>query len=438
MTLRIRFALFFGLLSLVLLSSFSWLIYSRVRDNAIKSAETYLRELSKHEWEHLELPSHQVSSHVNTPHYRNVYLQIWKEDKLVYDSFPKGQKVSSMSNGLDEKQGKLFNTLEGLYEGKVYKVSSYYDVSLILEHLAIFKRTLILGCSLALLLLIPLSLFFTKVLLRPFSDLANQTSKLTVENLSFRLPVPNVKDEYGVLAANFNSLFERLEKSFHQVKNFAVNASHEIRTPLSVVISQSERAVRRPPQDVLACVDIFQKLLQSALNLRSIVNRLFVLSEVERIDQEMIKTPFPVKETIEGVVFGLSESYRTTNKNIQIEKIPEGEVLRENKELFLSTITNLLENAIKYSKEKVVVEFLRDSRGSTLIIEDDGPGIPEEKRTDVFEPFYRAEKTSDIQSPSHGLGLAIVRACIEAQKATIKLGSSAGLGGLRVEILYPR
>lgn len=436
MTLRVRFAIIFGLLSLVLLSGFSLLIYSRVRDNALKGAENYLRELSKHEWEHLELPSHQASKHDETPHYRHVYLRIWKEDQLMYDTFPKGEPVLMQSRGLDEKQGKLFNTLEGLYEGKVYKVSGYYDVTLILEHLAIFKRTLILGCLSALLLIIPLSLFFTRLLLRPFSDLANEASKLNAENLSFRLPTPKEKDEYGLLAQNFNSLFDRLEKSFTQLKNFAVNASHEIRTPLSVVISQSERAVRKPPHDVAACVEVFQKLLQSALSLRNIVNRLFVLAEVERIGQEITRSEFLVKNTLDQVVSDLQESYSKENKSIRLDSVSEDVVLNENKELFLSTVTNLLENAIKYSKENIVIRFLKDSTGSALIVEDDGPGIPEDKRVSVFEPFYRGEKTSDIHTPSHGLGLSIVRACAEAQKAKIKLGSSS-LGGLRVEVLYP-
>jgi signal transduction histidine kinase len=436
MTLRVRFAVFFGLISLVLLSSFSLLIYSRVKENALKGADSYLRELSKHEWEHLELPSHQSSEHEETPHYRHVYLRIWKENRLIYDSFPKGEPVSVQAQGLDVKQAKLFNTLEGFYQGKAYKVTGYYDVSLILEHLAIFQRTLFLGCLASLLLIVPLSLFFTKFLLRPFTDLAKQTSTLTAEHLSFRLPVPKKKDEYGILIENFNSLFDRLEKSFTQVKNFAVNASHEIRTPLSVVISQSERAVRRPPEDVQSCVEVFQKLLQSSLSLRSIINRLFVLAEVERIGQEITKSEFAVKETLEKVVLDLQESYRNENKVIQVEPVPVEWVLKENKELFLSTVTNLLENAVKYSKENVVLRFLRNSKGSALIIEDDGPGIPEEKRASVFEPFYRGERASGIHSPSHGLGLSIVKACVEAQKAKIELGKSS-LGGLRVEISYP-
>ncbi|NBX76722.1 MAG: HAMP domain-containing protein [Proteobacteria bacterium] len=436
MTLRARLAVFFGLISLVLLSTFSFLIYSRVKENALKGAESYLRELSKHEWEHLELPSHQSSQHEETSHYRNVYLRIWKENHLIYDSFPKGEPVRVQAQGLDVKQGKLFNTLEGLYQGKVYKVTGFYDVSLILEHLAIFQRTLMLGCLASLLLIIPLSLFFTKFLLRPFTELAKQTSTLTAEDLAFRLPVPRKKDEYGILIENFNSLFDRLEKSFTQVKNFAVNASHEIRTPLSVVISQSERAVRRPPEDVKACVEVFQKLLQSALNLRGIINRLFVLSEVERIGQEITKTEFAVGETLDKVVADLQESYRNENRVIRVDPVPRDWMLKENKELFLSTVTNLLENALKYSKENVVLRFLKNSKGSALIIEDDGPGIPEEKRATVFEPFYRGEAASGIHSASHGLGLSIVKACVEAQKAKIELGSSS-LGGLRVEISYP-
>ena len=435
MTLRLRFALCFAFISLILVSTFSVLLYSRVKDNALSGAENYLKVLINHEWEHLDLPSHQSNQHQETPHFKHVYLRIWKEGKLLYDTFPVGQPVL-LNHGLDAEQGKLFNTVEGLHEGHSYKVAGYYDVSLILEYLALFKKTLTLGCLLTLLLIIPLSLLVTRFLLRPFSQLAERTSTLTAKDLSFRLPEPKYRDEYGVLAQNFNLLFDRLEKSFTQVRNFAVNASHEMRTPLSVIISQVERSLRHPPTDTESFTSLLKKILQSSLGLRNIINRLFVLAEVERLGQEISKTEFSVKEVVSEVLTNLEESYKKTGKQVSITSNLEDAEIKGNRELFTSIVTNLIENAIKYSKENILVSFSRNVHGFDLIVEDDGPGISPDKRECVFLPFNRGDAVKNNEANSHGLGLSIVRACVQAEKGRVELGESI-LGGLSVVVHLP-
>lgn len=435
MTLRLRFALCFSLISLLLVGSFSVLIYSRVKKNALNGAENYLNVLTHHEWEHLDLPSHQKTEHNETPHFKNVYLRIWKEGHLLYDTFPKDEPIL-LSKGLDSVQGKLFNTIEGLHEGNSYKVAGYYDVSLILEYLALFKRTLVLGCILTLLLIIPVSLLMTRFLLRPFTELADKTSRLTAEDLSFRLTKPRYQDEYGVLAQNFNLLFDRLEKSFNQVRNFAVNASHEMRTPLSVIISQVERSLRQPPRDLESVTVLLKKLLQSSLGLRNIINRLFVLAEVERLGQEITRTDFSVQEVVSEVISNLEESYRHTNRNILIKTETEDAEITGNRELFTSVVTNLIENAIKYSREKILVSYSKNPKSLDFVVEDDGPGIAMDRRESVFEPFNRGAATKKAESNSYGLGLSIVRACVQAENGSIEMGESV-LGGLLVSIHLP-
>lgn len=425
MTLRLRFTLFFSALVLFLLTIFSAVLFHQVKENALETAENYLKSLTEHEWEHLDLPSHQGLDHTEAPHYRNVYLQIWKEGSLVYDSYPKPDRV----------QEKIFHTFEGEHEGLKYRVTGFYDLTLIQEHLTLFRRYLILGCVIALLFIVPLSFILTKVFLTPFRELANLTSQLNAENLSFRLPAPKFRDEYGVLASNFNGLFNRLEKSFLQIRNFAVSASHELRTPLSVIITQGERALRKPPEKVADSTVILQKILQSAMHLRSIINRLFVLSEVDRLNQEIPTTDFILSKAVEEALQNLKEPYQSDLKHISVEA-DENQPFRGNRELFMSLISNLIENSLKYSKEEINVKCEMTKSGLELCVEDDGPGIPPEQRNKVFEPFYRMDSPPEKSVNSHGLGLSIVKACLEAQKGTIELGTSF-LGGLKVIVKIP-
>lgn len=434
MTLRARFTLFFSLLLLFLLGGFSFLIFSWVKDDAIKTAENYLKTLTLHEWEHLDLPSHQGIHAEEKTHYRNVYLRIYKEGSLLYDAFPKNE-VIELGSGLDLAQGKIFHSIEGFHEGHGYQIVGYYDVSLILQQLSLFRRTLVLGCLLALLVIVPISFLMTKVLLKPFRELASKTRTLTANDLSFRLPPPNSKDEFGMLATNFNSLFDRLEKSFTQVRDFAVNASHEIRTPLAVIITQLERAVRRPPETANESKLVFEKVLQPALNLRSITNQLFVLAEVERLGKELHQTEIVVDEVISGIVSNLREGLGESKKEIQIEKLQSEVKIHAKPDLFTSIATNLIENAFKYSKEKIRVSFGKDKNGFLLKIEDDGPGISSAQRDKVFEPFHRGDAKKDPSKKGHGLGLSIVRACVEAERGEITLKESQW-GGLLAEVRF--
>ena len=427
MSLRLRFSLFFTLVSFCSLALFSTLIYRQVWENAMTGAEEYLKELTQHESEHLSLPSHQSTEHQDTPHYKNVYLRIWRAKELIYDSHPRESK-SDFSP--------LMHSISTVHQGVPYEITGYYDVSLIHEHLILFRNTLMMGCLLALFAMFPISWFFTQGLLRPFALLAKKTSDLTADQLSFRLPEPKYRDEYGVLARNFNALFVRLEKSFIQLRHFAVSASHEMRTPLSVIISQTENALRNAEKNGHQSQSHLNKILQSAIRLRNIMNQLFVLAEADRLGQENAGSSFEVKETIESALGDLKAVYLDMNKTLSVTHIPEQREFIGNQELFVSVFNNLLENALKYSKSRVEISYAVKSSGLEVCIEDDGPGIPETQRESVFQPFFRGKKSESVVPTSHGLGLTIVQACVRAQQGSIELGESV-LGGLSVSVKLP-
>ncbi len=441
MDLKSRFTLFFSSVCLLLLLVFSSLVYIQVRDKSLGQAEEDLQALIEHEWEHLDLPSHQTRAKPGTPHFRDVYLRIWKEGNLLYDSFPKIEKgeTSDIENpplGIIRGPGKLLHTIQRVHNGHRYQISGFYDLHQILDHLFFIRKVLALGCLVALVLIIPLSLISTRFLLRPFRSLASRTSELNAENLAFRFDNPRHLDEYGMLAKNFNLLLDRLEKSFAQVRTFAVNASHELRTPLSVIISQGEMALRKSPPDVSQCLSIIQKMLKPAKNLRDVVNRLFFLAEVERLEQEIPTIETSIKNSITEVIEGLRESYKHNDKDITIEGVDENITLQANPELYSSIITNLMENALKYSSKRVRIRFQKKDSQFKLWVDDDGPGIELSKREQVFEPFFRVEGKSNAHPSGHGLGLSIVKACVQAEHGTIKLNDS-DLGGLSVLVTIP-
>ena len=99
-------------------------------------------------------------------------------------------------------------------------------------------------------------------------------------------------------------------------------------------------------------------------------------------------------------------------------------------------VRNLLYNAIRYAKREVMVTFLRDASGYELLVEDDGPGIPESERQRVFDSFVQLERDANRKKKNYGLGLAIVKRAVEWHHGGVSIASSAS-GGARVCVTWP-
>jgi len=101
-----------------------------------------------------------------------------------------------------------------------------------------------------------------------------------------------------------------------------------------------------------------------------------------------------------------------------------------------SVLKNLLYNAVRYARGEVAVTFRRDVSGYELLVEDDGPGIPEPDRERVFDSFVQLGRDSNSKERSYGLGLAIVKRAIEWHHGGVSIASSI-LGGARVRVTWP-
>jgi signal transduction histidine kinase len=155
---------------------------------------------------------------------------------------------------------------------------------------------------------------------------------------------------------------------------------------------------------------------------------------VERIEQESDSIEIDVVEFIAEIISEIQATYKQSKKEVTLESNSGNINTKINKEILSCITANLIENAVKYSNKQVRIGIEKKDIRLNLIFEDDGPGILENQREQVFEPFYRLEGKPDYNS--HGLGLAIVKACIQAEKGEILLGNS-NLGGLKATVSIP-
>lgn len=243
--------------------------------------------------------------------------------------------------------------------------------------------------------------------------------------------------EIRPLVAELNRLFVRLQQAFEREQRFAADAAHELRTPLAAIKTQAQVALRahndeerqKMLHNVINGVDRGVHIVQQLLTLSRLAPESGVLEDIHTVN--LVKLSSDIIAQLAPIAF---------EKNINIELIaPETAAIEVsgNTTALSILLRNLVDNAIRYTPEggnvRVVVESLADA--NVLKVIDNGPGIPEELRSRVFERFYRILGSA---SPGSGLGLAIVQKIAILHNADIKLSTPASQQGLEISITFAK
>ena len=264
--------------------------------------------------------------------------------------------------------------------------------------------------------------------LTPIERLASEARRITAERLHERLSVPNPHDEIGRLAAVINDAFARLESSFDQLRRFTADASHELRTPLSVIrgIGESGLGETRSPAEYKEAIG---SMLEEVDRLTSLVDTLLRLSygdagtvrlsrasiDLGQLTREVAVVP---RDSRRGAAPAPAVRFRGP-RSVSADRL----VLRE-------AITNVVDNAIKYSPHASTVEIRVGAAGNRarLTVADEGPGIAVEHRERIFDRFFRLDEARSRENGGAGLGLAIARWAVEVNggKISVEAGASGG------------
>ena len=239
------------------------------------------------------------------------------------------------------------------------------------------------------------------------------------------------------LIESINGLMDRLALSVAAQRRFIADAAHQLRTPLAGIKSQTERAlVERDPAAVRAAL---RQLAAGTEHATELANRLLTLA---RAGTPLTAPPTDVD--LMGVVRDTIAEHLPQALERRHDLGYEGPppdmrcIVRGDALLLREMLSNLVDNALRYSPHGGAITVSIDRDGSTgsytLAVSDTGPGIPAVERERVCEPFYRC---ADVVAPGTGLGLAIVRTIALAHGASVSLASVAGTQGLRVVIGFP-
>lgn len=273
-----------------------------------------------------------------------------------------------------------------------------------------------------------IALILAQILIKPFDRVSKAISEVKEGYTDDPISVPDYLETEHIVDS-FNSLLERMKALDDSRKEFVANVSHELKTPITSVkvLADSLLAQQDVPAELYHefMVDIAEEIERED----KIINDLLALVKLDKSAAELNISAININDLTEIILKRLRPIAR--KKNIEVTLISKREIIAEVDEVKMSLIlTNLVENAIKYNREqgKVDVTLDADHQFFTVEVADTGIGIPAESVSQIYERFYRVDKSHSREIGGTGLGLAITRSAVMLHRGSIKVDSVEGEG----------
>ena len=270
--------------------------------------------------------------------------------------------------------------------------------------------------------------------LKPLREFSETVEKVQAQNLTDYTIEENKIAELDRLRKSFNKMLVRLSVSFETQRQFTGNAAHELRTPLALIQAQLDLYhAAEHPESTTAAEETIQMVTEQNERLSKLVRTLLDMSELQTVARN---DRIELHGLIEEVLTDLEPLAQ--EKNIELIQNSQRGGEKADEELFMTgsdiliyrMLYNLVENAIKYNQKDgtVTVSAIKEKNEVVLTVSDTGNGIDEAFRTQIFEPFFRIDKSRSRELGGVGLGLTMVREVVRVHDGTIKVYANKNKG----------
>ncbi|MEO8569882.1 MAG: HAMP domain-containing sensor histidine kinase [Ginsengibacter sp.] len=271
--------------------------------------------------------------------------------------------------------------------------------------------------------------FFSRILLKPISKIADDVNDISAQNLGHRIKSGNVKDEWNYLTKTLNELLDRLQQSFEMQRRFISSASHELSTPLTSISSQLEVSLQRN-RDAGEYREVMKSVYQDVRHLSKLTQTLLEFATVSGIRGGIEIDSIRIDEILMQLPGEIAKMNKEYSVKLEFDQLPENEeklLVFGNAELLLTAIKNVVSNACKYSPDHLAkIGILVEAKEIIVSVEDKGKGVPENDLKNIFQPFYRTDDSKSISG--FGVGLPLAHRIIKLHKGQIDVNSTVGKG----------
>lgn len=266
--------------------------------------------------------------------------------------------------------------------------------------------------------------------LRPIQKISKTAEEIgSSGDLSKRIEMEASGDELNQLAGTFNRMFNRLETNFEAEKHFTSDASHELRTPVSIILAQCEYAFENASgeQELYEAIGAIQK---QGYRITHLIESLLYFTRIEQHTEALSFETADLSALVMSVCQELKE-IREKNISLTEEDVQPEIEMKVDVVLFSRMLANLIRNAYRYGKENgnINVSLKENIDGIILSVADDGIGIAEDELPNIWNRFYRVDKSrSSSKGSGLGLGLAMVKQIAGLHGGHIQVESEIGNG----------
>lgn len=292
-------------------------------------------------------------------------------------------------------------------------------------------RTIGISGIVALVLAIGGTILFRYLLEHRVGAIRETVEEIEAGNLAKRVPLSGVEDEFDRLSDGMNRMLDRIEQLMDGVRHVSNTIAHNLRTPLSRIRGHLDEALRSSAEKS-RLTEAAEFSIEQVDGLIIILDKLLQIAESESGTRRQSFKPVALREVVTTVV-ELYDAIAETQNITLITKIEGDPKTLGDKDLLTSVLANLLDNALKYGGSSVTIGVRETPETGTvsLVVQDNGPGIPPEERPKVIQRFYRL----DQNVPGTGLGLSIVAAIAHLHGAEFHLEDA--YPGLLVRVILP-
>ncbi|PAU82129.1 two-component sensor histidine kinase [Halovibrio salipaludis] len=269
-------------------------------------------------------------------------------------------------------------------------------------------------------------------------EVINQTAyRIMHGDLSQRVPTRGTQDDFDQLADNLNQMLDRIEYLMEGIRHVSDSIAHDLRTPLTRLRSQLENTLinLKDPD----AQDQVGEAVAEADQLLGTFNALLRIARLETGGKTLQSEPLELSTLVTDAV-ELYEALAEEKDQVLDYEASEEVPLLGDRDLLFQAVSNLIDNAIKYTDEggRIGVTVRREGGQAVLEVADSGDGVPDHEKENIFGRFYRVGKSRS--QPGNGLGLSLVSAVVELHEGHIGLSDAkpgAERPGLKVTLYLP-
>ncbi|MGM0445436.1 MAG: HAMP domain-containing sensor histidine kinase [Bacillota bacterium] len=367
-----------------------------------------------------------------------------ENDQIIFNSEKREQETFNYNN---LNINSITNTDYFTYLNEIETPEGEYVYSLVLNVNMMFQgvqgriiKYIVVGIIISIILLIFLVYYFSRVISRqiliPLEELNEATKNIAEGNLDYEIDYCG-DNELGSFCEAFETMRLKLKKSLEKQaiyennrKELIASISHDLKTPITSIQGYVEGLIDGVYKDEKTYNKYLTIIKDKSIRLNHLIDDLFYFSKLELDKLEVNKKEYNSKEIFEEILTSYKLEFEQIRQKLIIEKpIPDLKI-NIDKHRIDQVFDNIIKNAREFMDEDGTVKVSFDVEDNYLVVNiaDNGVGIKEEVQKNIFEKFYRGEKSRNRQFGGTGLGLAICKEIIEAHNGEIGVYSKTNEG----------